>query len=118
MPERLKGKRDVYLQIAERYERYIAMGVLSDGDKLPSVRTAAGELGVNPNTVQRAYTYLESKGLISTLPKKGVFVTVEVPKRDEKRIDILTTLDEYRAQGVSYSEMIEYVKEIYGNDRG
>ena len=118
MPERLKGKRDVYLQIAERYERYIAMGVLSDGDKLPSVRTAAGELGVNPNTVQRAYTYLESKGLISTLPKKGVFVTAEAPKRDEKRIDILTTLDEYRAQGVSYSEMIEYVKEIYGNDRG
>ena len=117
MPERLTGKCDVYIEIANRYERYITLGVLRDGDKLPSVRAAAGELGVNPNTVQKAYSYLESKGLICTLPKKGVFVIAPAePKVNEKRQDILKTIDEYRAQGVSYYDMINYVKEIYAND--
>ncbi|MBR6784114.1 MAG: GntR family transcriptional regulator [Clostridia bacterium] len=52
MPKGLTGKRDVYIEVAERYEKYIRIGVLRDGDKLPSVRVAANELGVNPNTVQ------------------------------------------------------------------
>ena len=43
-------KRDVYLEIAERYEKYITLGVIKTGERLPSVRVAAGELGVNPNT--------------------------------------------------------------------
>ena len=69
------GKSDVFVEVAERYENFIRLGILKDGDKLPSVRTAAGELGVNPNTVQKAYTLLEEKGLIRALPKKGAFVT-------------------------------------------
>ncbi len=116
MPKGFTGKRDVYLEIAERYEKYIKLGVLRDGDKLPSVRTAAGELGVNPNTVQKAYAHLESMGLICTLPKKGVFVTSQKDDLQEKRTDILKTLNEYKEQGVSYSEMKELLKEVYGND--
>ena len=55
---RITGKRSVYLEIAEEYKRFIRLGVLSDGDKLPSVRALAVELGINPNTVERAYTCL------------------------------------------------------------
>lgn len=116
MPKIFSGKRDVYIEIAERYEKYIKLGVLRDGDKLPSVRTAAGELGVNPNTVQKAYTYLESKGLLCTLPKKGVFVTSQAEPVDETRIEILRVLNEYKEQGVTYSEMTELIKEVYSND--
>ncbi|MBO5870258.1 MAG: GntR family transcriptional regulator [Clostridia bacterium] len=116
MPVGFTGKRDVYLEVAERYEKYIKLGVLRDGDKLPSVRTAAGELGVNPNTVQKAYSHLESKGLICTLPKKGVFVTSNQDENGKKRIDILKTLNEYKEQGVSYSELKEYLEEVYSND--
>lgn len=116
MPMIFSGKRDVYLEIAERYEKYIKLGVLRDGDKLPSVRTAAGELGVNPNTVQKAYAHLETKGLICTLPKKGVFVISQTEDIDEKRVDILKALNEYKEQGVSYSEMCEMLKEVYSND--
>lgn len=113
------GKRDVYLEVAERYERYIRLGVLRDGDKLPSVRTAAGELGVNPNTVQRAYAHLEEQGLICTMPKKGAFVTVSVASSSgdaSLHTRILKTLSEYREQGISYEEMTELLKEAY-NDR-
>ena len=59
------GKQDVYIEIAERYREYIELGVIKCGEKLPSVREAAEELGVNPNTIARAYNLLEEKGYIS-----------------------------------------------------
>ena len=68
------GKQDVYIEIAERYKEYIELGVIKHGEKLPSVREAAGELGVNHNTIARAYNLLEEQGLIRALPKKGAFV--------------------------------------------
>ena len=74
MATSISAKREVYLEIAERYEKYITLGVIKPGEKLPSVRAAATELRVNPNTVQRAYTLLEEKGLIRSMPKKGAFV--------------------------------------------
>ena len=58
MSIRITGKRSVYLEIAEEYKRFIRLGVLSDGDKLPSVRALAVELGINPNTVERARTWI------------------------------------------------------------
>ena len=51
-------KRDVYIEIAKRYEKLIRLGVLNEGDKLPAVRVAAGELRVNPNTVHRGIAQL------------------------------------------------------------
>ena len=89
---KFSGKQDVYLEIAKYYEKHILLGVLRVGDKLPSVRIAAGELGVNPNTVARAYTKLEEMGYIRALPKKGAFVTqspntkieIKEAKKEEK----------------------------------
>ena len=71
---RLSGKQDVYVEVAEYFEDYILRGVFASGDKLPSVRMAAGELSVNPNTVAKAYSLLEEKGYIRAFPKKGAFV--------------------------------------------
>ena len=48
------GKQDGYLEIANKYEGYITNGLYKAGDKLPSVRAVAAELGVNPNTVAKA----------------------------------------------------------------
>ena len=64
MKSGFSGEQDVYLEIAQRYREYIRLGVLRAGERLPSVRTAAGELGVNPNTVARAYAVLESEGCL------------------------------------------------------
>ena len=64
------GRQDVYIEIADKYGRYITDGIYKNGDRLPSVRTAAGEMGVNPNTVARAYALLEERGFIRSLPKK------------------------------------------------
>ena len=112
------AKRDVYLEIAERYEKYITLGVLKIGDRLPSVRVAAGELGVNPNTVQRAYTLLEERGLIRTIPKKGVFVTFgnNDEGRDEIRCEAVSAVMRLKEMGVSREELSKIIEEVYAND--
>ena len=119
MAKGFSGKREVYVEVAERYEKYIRIGVLRDGDRLPSVRVAANELGVNPNTVQRAYTLLEEKGFIRTLPKKGVFVRGEesgeaptAPAEEEYR----AALQAWRARGADYETLLSILKEVYEND--
>ena len=74
MEVRLTGKKSIYEEITDTYERYIRLGVLREGERLPSVRALAVKLGINPNTVERAYIELEARGLIRTIPKKGVYV--------------------------------------------
>ena len=74
MEVRLSGKQSIFEEIAAEYERYIRLGALREGEKLPSVRTLAMQLGVNPNTVERAYAELERRGFVRTFPKKGAFV--------------------------------------------
>ncbi len=115
MPKGFTGKRDVYIEVAERYEKYIKMGVLRDGDKLPSVRVAANDLGVNPNTVQRAYTLLEEKGLICSLPKKGAFVTFvhNEERQDGRRAEIIGLLNELKEKGITRDEIAELLTEVY-----
>lgn len=71
---RTESKLSVYESIVVRIKREIALGILAEGEKLPSCREFALEMGINPNTVQRAYSTLEELGLIYTIPKKGVYV--------------------------------------------
>ncbi len=111
-------KRDVYLEIAQRYEKYITLGVIKSGEKLPSVRTAATELRVNPNTVQRAYALLEEKGLIRSMPKKGAFVIFGNESETEcENFEALTSeLLRLKEQGASMDKIISVIEEVYKND--
>jgi len=65
----------IYQQIVEIICSSVAVGVYRPGESLPSVRTMAGEMLVNPNTIQRAYQELERGGLIRTRKGLGAFVT-------------------------------------------
>ena len=107
------GKQDVYLEIAEKYKEYIELGIIKNGEKLPSVRTAAGELGVNPNTVAKAYAILEEQGYTVALPKKGAFVThgeaLEI-KEDERKKLVYTL----RESGVDKETVLKWIEEVYG----
>lgn len=112
------SKRDVYIEIAQRYEKYITLGVIKPGEKLPSVRTAATELRVNPNTVQRAYSLLEEKGLIRSMPKKGAFVIFgsENSQQSESFGALTTQLLHLKQQGTSKEEIISVIEEVYRHD--
>lgn len=69
-----RDARPIYAQIIAGVKEQITAGVLQAGDKLPSVRELAGNLAINPNTIQRAYRRLEIEGWIATVPGKGCFV--------------------------------------------
>ena len=69
-----RDARPIYAQIVDGFRAQIAAGILQNGDKLPSVRDLAGELTINPNTIQRAYRELEMGGWIATVAGKGCFV--------------------------------------------
>jgi DNA-binding transcriptional regulator YhcF (GntR family) len=71
----LKGRIPVYEQIRAQLAGYISTGALGAGDRLPTVRGLAADLGIAVNTVARAYTELESAGLVSTGRRVGTVVT-------------------------------------------
>src|SRR5438093_11695689 len=69
-----KTGKPVYLQLVDQIRYAAASGGLRPGEALPSIRPLAEELRVNRNTVSKAYTELESQGVIETVPGKGCFL--------------------------------------------
>jgi GntR family transcriptional regulator len=66
-----KSGLPIYLQIVEQVKAAAASGAIKPGEALPSIRPLAEELRVNRNTVAKAYSELESQGVIETLPGRG-----------------------------------------------
>ena len=79
----------IYLQLIEQVKRGVALGTLAAGEQLPTVKSLALELTVNPNTVARAYRDLERDGVIETSPGRGSFVRANgAAERTELRNDV------------------------------
>lgn len=76
----LKSDRPIYSQLVEYIQLRIVSGAYPAGSKLPSVRDMATEASVNPNTMQRALSQLESDGLLFSQRTSGRFVTEDVEK--------------------------------------
>src|SRR2546421_928069 len=77
----------IYRQIQDQIRYGIASGLLGPGEQLPTVRALAVELSVNPNTVIKAYTELERRGIVTTEQGSGTFVAPQAPAgpSDEER---------------------------------
>ena len=70
----------IYVQIETQVKNAIAAGALRRDQPLPSVRKLAAELGINPNTVARAYQELERNGVIVTVQGGGTYIAESVPR--------------------------------------
>jgi GntR family transcriptional regulator len=107
----------IYLQIETQVKNAVAAGALKRDQPMPSVRKLAAELGINPNTVARAYQELERDGLISTVPGGGTYVAGNMPRflKSEK----LRRLQPYARQiavegtqlGLTDEEIVKTVQE-------
>ncbi|HSR84353.1 MAG TPA: GntR family transcriptional regulator [Streptosporangiaceae bacterium] len=64
-----------YLQLIQQVRQALRLGLLREGDQLPTVKDVSGSLAINPNTVLKAYRELEYQGLASARPGVGTFVT-------------------------------------------
>ena len=69
-----KSGKPVYLQVVDQIKAAAAGGAVQTGEPLPSIRPLAEELRVNRNTIAKAYSELESQGIIETIPGKGCFI--------------------------------------------
>ena len=99
----------IYLQILLYIKRGIIAGSICDGDELPSRRVLSALLGVNPNTVQKAYKMLEDEGLIASRTGAKSYVVVTEAKLKEIRAELLDAdameaVSKFKQMGVSKEE--------------
>ena len=92
----------VYAQLCEQLMAAVARGSLRRGEQLPSVRDVSAELGINPNTVNRAYAELERDGVVETRRGRGTFVAA-VP-----RVSALSRLAEIAKRFVARARALGY----------
>lgn len=72
----LRSRKPIYEQLVEKFKELIIKEILQADEKLPSVRTLAKQMTINPNTIQKAYRELETQGYIYSVKGKGSFVQV------------------------------------------
>ncbi|MGA9596072.1 MAG: GntR family transcriptional regulator [Acidimicrobiia bacterium] len=68
-----------YLQVVQQVRHAFRLGLLREGDQLPTVKDVVASLAINPNTVLKAYRELEHQGLVEPRPGVGTFVTRSLP---------------------------------------
>jgi GntR family transcriptional regulator len=112
----------VYLQIQTQIERRVAAGSLAPGDPLPSVRTLAKELRINPNTVVRAYRELEHLGLVETRHGEGTFVAAGAQRLTRASALVEGHAAEYvrasKELGLTQTEAVAAIKAAWRKDEG
>jgi GntR family transcriptional regulator len=100
-----------YLQLVQQVRQAMRLGLLGEGDQLPTVKDVVAKVAINPNTVLKAYRELEYEGLVSARPGVGTFVTrtladETVVAHEPLRAELQTWLDRARAAGLA-DESIE-----------
>lgn len=109
-----RSAKPIYAQIIDGIREQILTGVLKPGDKLPSVRDLAGQLAINPNTIQRSYRSLEAEGWIVTIAGKGCFVCAGEEGREKETERWYAAFDEaaamLRSLGVSEEALEKRLK--------
>lgn len=88
IPLDYKDSRPIYEQVVEKLQELMILGVLEEDCQMPSVRSLAMELSINPNTIQRAYGELERRGYIYSVKGRGSFVGSIRRLREAKREEL------------------------------
>lgn len=112
-----QSRAPIYEQIVEKFQMLILKGVLSPGSRMPSVRSLAVELSINPNTIQKAFAVLEQEGYIFPVKGRGNFVSESASlfqKKKESCLDELKKLLSYAAElGVPKKDCTEILSQVY-----
>lgn len=112
------GDGPIYLRIVRFIRAGVAAGTIADGDEMPSRRVVSATLGVNPNTVQKAYKLLEDEGLMISRPgaKSYAVVTPESVEAARARLrakEIGRVVSALRASGMEKTEALELISRLW-----
>ena len=114
----LKDRRPIYEQLIDQIMYLVLHGVMQPGEQLPSVRSLAGELAINPNTIQKAYAELERRGITYSVPGRGSFVSPEldvVTEEHKNRIvrEARALFEEARATGMRAEDILPLIRQVW-----
>lgn len=118
----MRARKPLGDQLTDNIKELILTEELKPDDKLPSVRSLARELGINPNTIQKAYSELERCGIIMTLPGRGSIVLADKSslrgeKTEQLSKSLLALAKEAKAAGISGDEFVSSARKAWcGND--
>lgn len=112
-----QSKLPLYEQISERFETLILRGALPPGSQMPSVRSLAMELSINPNTIQKAFALLEQQGYIYPVRGRGNYVADTAQLSENKKCSLLEEIRRLLRQGkelgITRSEYIAVLNGLY-----
>lgn len=112
-----QSRTPIYEQIVERFQMLILKGVLKPDDQMPSVRSLALQLSINPNTIQKAYAQLEQQGYIYPVKGRGNFVSGTGQLAKQKKLAFFEDLKNLvfygREIGVTLEECSHYIDQLY-----
>lgn len=115
-----RDARPIYEQVKDGLRRLMVTGVIREGEKLPSVRTMAGTLAINPNTIQRAYEALEAEGYVCSVPGKGSFAAPNTGVDEGRKNELLQTFDQTAGEllflGVSGEALWARIRALEGGE--
>ena len=105
----------IYLQIVRHVKRGIVSGTVALGDEVPSRRQLSALLGVNPNTIQKAYAMLEEEGLMTSHTGAKSYMTltsdvVRAVREELLRADALSVIEALRQMGLDKAEAISLIE--------
>ncbi len=110
----------VFEQIKNELMTLISLGVLTPHSKLPSIRQVAAETGVNINTVKKAFSELESHGVIYSVPGTGSYVSADALADENLRRtafqEVETAVLAAKAKGIALAEVLSTVHTLYGEE--
>ena len=104
-----QDRRPIYKQIAEKLQVLINKGIIETDSQMPSVRKLAMDLSINPNTIQRVYALLESKGYIYPIKGRGNFVSPREDFIDAEKGQFFVDLKAHTQQGITMGVLLEEV---------
>lgn len=112
------GSVPIYQQIRDQIVQAVADGTFKDGDRLPTIRALAGEIGVNTMTVNKAYQLLKQEGYIIADRRSGAVVQCARGRKEAVKHKIGKELElliaEAKIAGISGQEFLELCGKIYG----
>lgn len=114
----LGGELPIYLQIIRYLKRGMAAGSILDGDELPSRRVLSALLGVNPNTIQKAYRLLEDEGLICSHAGAKSYVSLSDSRMAAVRKQLLeedarALVEAMKQMGVTREDAVSLIEDLW-----
>lgn len=114
----MRSRKQLYEQLIDNIKELILSGELKQDDKLPSVRNLARELGINPNTIQKAYSELERCGIIMTLPGRGSIVlsdkeSLKGEKNEQLTEKMALLASEAKIAGITEEQFVDSARKAW-----